>query len=98
MFLDSIQFPGLVTSTSDGAEVRQLLTLVRPDFVSAFDPGSGKPSSESGDKLEMPDFASDFDPGPGKPFSESGDILEMPDFVSVIDPGPGKPRRSPETY
>ena len=80
MFPDSAQFPGLATSTSDGAEVHKLSILVLPNFVSDFDPGPGKPSPESGDRLEMPDFASDFDPGPGKPSPESRDILEMPDL------------------
>ena len=57
--------------------------------MSAFDPGPGTPSPESGDKLEMPNFASDFDPGPGKPSPETRDILEMPHGMSDFDPGPG---------
>ena len=89
MLMDSTQFTGLAPLTSYGAEVRQLLTLVRPDFVSAFDPGTRTPSPESGDRLEMPDFASDLDLG--KPSPESGARLNMPDFASDYDPVPGKP-------
>ena len=90
MFSDITQFPGLAPSTSDVPEVRQPLTLVRPDFVCAFDPGPRMPSPESGDRLEMPDFASDLDLGLGKPSPESGASLEVPDFASASDPGSGK--------
>ena len=84
---DSTVFPGLATLTSDGAEVRQLSTLVLPDFVSAFDPGPGTPSPESGDRLgrtdftnilELPDFAGDFD--------KDSDI-DRSDVIRTVDPG-----------
>ena len=76
---------------SDDAGVGNRSFSETPDFASDFDPGPGKPSTESGDILILPDFASDHDPGPGKPSPESGDVLELPDLACDFDPGPGEP-------
>ena len=50
-----------------------------PDFWSAIEARTGKPSPESGDMSELLDSVSDVDPGPGKPWPEPGDKLGMAD-------------------
>ena len=58
---DITRFPGLAASTSDGADVRQLSTLVWPDLVCVFGQGSGVSSPESGTRFGKPDFTGDID-------------------------------------
>ena len=89
MLSDLAQFPEITASSSDGSEVRHLLTLSRPELRCVFDLGPRVSSSESVARFGKPDLTGDVDRGPGKPSPESRDQLDRPGFV-------GSPLRAPE--
>ena len=88
-----IQFVYMDAPGSDAAGVGNRSFSEAPNFASDHVLGPGKPSSGSGDVLEMPDCVSVIDTGPGKPSPESGGMLELPGLLVTFIRGPG---RSPE--